>query len=324
MRVSAAPERLNQLNPVSRRVDIWSLGCVLSQAATWIVLGIGGIAQYRQVRQAAIEERRKALEERQSRDASFCHPFLTHISREQRRVDLFHDGKNVLDAVTQWHNLLRVWARRSDNITPEILKVIDDMMLIGDPEKRKEAKDVCIALEKAMKSYTPVKLPDRTSSVVTTLLEIDLALPEDPTSRSTGQSPEEIKKSRDDGPLSITPENMKVSKRSEVASTEHSKASKITVSPDAEDFFAGASSKHGRQLSMPVIKGSKIQAPAPPNPLKRRPQNVIQAYYKDRKFPFNGKDPELGAFFKDRNRDLVSFGPLSCLPDADCLGLPCG
>src|SRR5436190_15235802 len=57
---TAAPERLDKGYPVSQRVDTWSLGCVFSLAATWVVLGYGGIHQFERLRKEAVKAARRA------------------------------------------------------------------------------------------------------------------------------------------------------------------------------------------------------------------------------------------------------------------------
>lgn len=55
-----APERhagiIKTLDPVAQTIDIWSLGCVFSIAATWVVLGYQGIRQYNWMREKAISK----------------------------------------------------------------------------------------------------------------------------------------------------------------------------------------------------------------------------------------------------------------------------
>lgn len=99
--------------------DVWSLGCVFSLAATYVVLGSQGVVQYNRVRQWANRIRKDTF------------------------GDSFHDGSEVLPEVTFWHTYLRHVARRSDDLTRRVLDLVDESMLIGDPKRRADADDIC-------------------------------------------------------------------------------------------------------------------------------------------------------------------------------------
>ncbi|KAK8086767.1 hypothetical protein PG994_001741 [Apiospora phragmitis] len=102
-----------------QKIDIWSLGCVFSVAATWVILGRQGVSVYEKLRQNAINKLRSPQSERQPTAA-----------------DAFHDGHEILRAVTDWHSHLRSSVRKSDSITPKILDLIDDEMLRREPQQR--------------------------------------------------------------------------------------------------------------------------------------------------------------------------------------------
>ncbi|KAK7911645.1 Protein kinase domain-containing protein [Apiospora marii] len=95
--------------------DIWSLGCVFSVVATWVVLGADGVTQYGKVRQKAQKRR-------------------TGIAN-----DNFHDDQQVLPEVKAWHRYLRVAARRTDTITSKVLDLVDNYMLVGADIRRTAA-----------------------------------------------------------------------------------------------------------------------------------------------------------------------------------------
>lgn len=106
-------------------MDIWSLGCVLSAVATWIVLGSSGIAHFRRVRQAAV-----SLLLADPSNHNLC------------TGDYFHNGHDVLPEVTAWHDFLRYSLRRSDPLTGKILDLVDKFMLKGGAEDRLSAANV--------------------------------------------------------------------------------------------------------------------------------------------------------------------------------------
>ena len=92
---------------VSQNVDIWSLGCVFSEAAVWLVYGKGQLLEYR--RQRGIE---------------------TDQLNGFRDGNCFHDGRQVLTIVTNIHKTLSADARRSDHVTRRIVSMVTDEMLI--------------------------------------------------------------------------------------------------------------------------------------------------------------------------------------------------
>ncbi|KAK8038980.1 hypothetical protein PG993_007391 [Apiospora rasikravindrae] len=103
----------------SQKIDIWSLGCVLSEIITWIVFGRQGVLVYDKLRQIAIKQLRGS-----------------RSPRQPTADDAFHDGQEVLGAVTDWHQHLRASMRKSDTATSEILDLIDSKMLQSAPEQR--------------------------------------------------------------------------------------------------------------------------------------------------------------------------------------------
>jgi hypothetical protein len=122
------PDRRGTVNAVHQAIDIWSLGCVFSLAATWVVLGETGMGIFSQIRENAIKD----IVKRQHRHS---HPFL-------HEGDYFHDGRDVLPDVVNWHNLLRNSQRKSDVITNRVLDVVDSRMMLGDANLRSKAEDI--------------------------------------------------------------------------------------------------------------------------------------------------------------------------------------
>lgn len=92
--------------------DIWSLGCVFSVAATYVVLGKEGVKQYRLLRSKAIERLGLGI------------------------GDPFHNQEVVLPEVLHWHKYLREVLRKHDCYTARVLDLIDQRMLIVPGESR--------------------------------------------------------------------------------------------------------------------------------------------------------------------------------------------
>lgn len=61
--------------------------------------------------------------------------------------DSFHDGAEVLSAVTQWHDYLRNSTRRADTTTHRVLDLVDNYMLLPSPEKRLMMGELCKRLD---------------------------------------------------------------------------------------------------------------------------------------------------------------------------------
>jgi ankyrin repeat protein len=111
---TGAPETVSVGNDVLQTVDTWSFGCILSVMATWIVSGPDGVSEYEQRRYQASKE----------------------SSRAGYPTDTFHDGEDVFPVIKVWHERLKRTRRRSDNITNQILDIVDDCLLTKDAQAR--------------------------------------------------------------------------------------------------------------------------------------------------------------------------------------------
>lgn len=101
---------------VNFSVDMWSLGCVFSEAAVWVVRGKYGLSEYR---------RRRGMET--ARIPGF------------RDGDCFHDGQRVLAIVTKTHRDLADEIRFCDHVTGATVEMVTKEML-GVPDTRLPAK----------------------------------------------------------------------------------------------------------------------------------------------------------------------------------------
>jgi hypothetical protein len=131
--IPAAPEACSR-EPVhtdsaspSQAIDTWALGCVFSEAATWVVSGWVGLERFRQVR----------LD--QTRKLSLVNSFETY-GKGHTDIDCFHDGNDVLRGVHSWHQKLRGMACRDDYLTTQILDLVDSGLLISNPSARLTAR----------------------------------------------------------------------------------------------------------------------------------------------------------------------------------------
>jgi hypothetical protein len=104
-------------------------------AATWMVLGSKGVAQFQMLRKSAIDGLIKEFTN----------------SRNGEKIldpgDHFHGATKVLNVVTQWHNFLKQTARRTDNLTAEVLTLVDYNMLIDAKGVRLSASQLRTQLD---------------------------------------------------------------------------------------------------------------------------------------------------------------------------------
>lgn len=111
--------------------DVWSLGCVFSVLATYAVLGKQGVLEYTRIRKSS--------------------------PSNVEQSDSFHDGKDVLPEVTDWHTYLRAASRKTDTFTASILDIVDSDMLQADPRQRRDAASLCKIMSEKIHDhdYTP-------------------------------------------------------------------------------------------------------------------------------------------------------------------------
>jgi hypothetical protein len=158
--------------PVRRTIDIWSLGCVFSIAATWVVLGYEGIRQFSRFRDGAT---RKIVNQRKAQATD---------GEETKfvRGDFFHDGTDVLTDIRDWHNFLRRYLRQTDTITSQVLDLVENKMLKGAAEERIEAKALCTMLQDILTRYQKPEQPRQKllGSIMKVLLQVDEEAPTRP------------------------------------------------------------------------------------------------------------------------------------------------
>ena len=91
---------------VKQSVDIWSIGCVLSEAAMWVVRGMDGLKEYR---------RRRRLETKEVPNFG--------------EGECFHNGVETLATVREMHRNLHEEIRRADHITQAACLMVADMLV---------------------------------------------------------------------------------------------------------------------------------------------------------------------------------------------------
>lgn len=100
-------------------VDVWSLGCVFSEAAVWSRYGWNWVLEYRYQRQEEVKQ-------------------TLGVDGEH----LFHDGHHVLTTVQDIHEQIIKRPRSIDHVIVEILCFLNDNMLLTEDEPRSTAQQV--------------------------------------------------------------------------------------------------------------------------------------------------------------------------------------
>ena len=105
-------------------VDVWSLGGVLSETATWVAQGKDGLESYRKLRMSC-----------------------------QRHCDLgnsdcFHDGVDVLQSVTKHHSDIANTLPKGDLITEKVLELVSHMLT--GAKNRMDARTLRVSAVKAL------------------------------------------------------------------------------------------------------------------------------------------------------------------------------
>ena len=131
---------------VTQLFDIWSMGCILSEAATWVILGHRGVELFRLVRKSEKSQQTASGIELNfddqcsvSTDRSDTNTSDKTDNEEIRGPEHFHDGTKISDAVREWHTYLRHSLRTSDPVTNKILELVENHMLQGSPKHRADA-----------------------------------------------------------------------------------------------------------------------------------------------------------------------------------------
>ncbi|KAK0102741.1 hypothetical protein ONS95_006339 [Cadophora gregata] len=104
--LSMSPELSSHM---SWTTDIWSLGCIYSEAAIWLTDGYSGLQEYRYQRQT---------------EASSVFPISNHS-----KTCPFHNGIEVMKCVQNAHIDIEARLRRSDHITKNVLETMVQEML---------------------------------------------------------------------------------------------------------------------------------------------------------------------------------------------------
>jgi hypothetical protein len=143
---------------VSQSVDLWSIGCIFSMTATWIVLGYQGIRQFDYIRTRAISDIVRHTR------AKGNEPAITE-------GDFFHDGSDILPAVKEWHKYLCNSIRQTDHVTRKMLEFTEKHLLIRN--RTISAKNLYLQLQELLEGCTKEKIPEGLEKLMNALLDLD-------------------------------------------------------------------------------------------------------------------------------------------------------
>lgn len=99
------------------------MGCILSEACVWLVAGLDGIEAY---------EKRRAKEIQQDRQMT-----------EAGHTSCFHSGLNRLREIDMTHKKVCERLPEYDDITPKVIEMIEEKMLLPDADSRKTTLLLC-------------------------------------------------------------------------------------------------------------------------------------------------------------------------------------
>lgn len=131
---------------ITANVDVWSLGCVLSEACAWVAFGSEGQRQYELRRTEEID----------------LHESLTRAGHS----GCFHNGYGMLKAVAETHKQVINTLPAYDNITRRVIQMIEESMLQSDPRKRESPYRLLELMQKHISDAAAEG--DRSSSSFTT------------------------------------------------------------------------------------------------------------------------------------------------------------
>ncbi|CZR62093.1 uncharacterized protein PAC_11990 [Phialocephala subalpina] len=97
----------NNTIKIEQSVDMWSLGCVFSEAAVWIANGYDELLKYRATRKAHAEQ----------------------AGVDNGGGGCFHDGERLLDVVKEFHQDSLAVLRASDYITKDVLDLVSYLLV---------------------------------------------------------------------------------------------------------------------------------------------------------------------------------------------------
>lgn len=298
---------------VTQSVDIWSIGCVFSMTATWLVLGIQGVCQFHFIRRKAIEALAQQAQEGPTRQPKMM------------QGDYFHNGRELLPEVKQWHSFLRKSMRKTDHITSGLLDLVETELLVA-AHRRVSAEKLYGMLQRLIGDSEVEETGSAMDTLMKALVEIDETAPSMPVewrkSSSKGQAPRHLQPPND-SPLELRKTASRYEALSKLSGIKSANVGpKVAVHQGA--LYSRPYSHHMDQPNEELYYHGPSPTSESPPPLQRsatsarqrtiykvahQPQNVIQAREQltnTNWWKLKRGDPDLvlKAYFD--NRDIVS------------------
>jgi len=209
--------------------------------------------------------------------------------------DFFHDGKNVLSKVREWHVYIKASLRKSDHITSSILDLTEKELLI--PNRTITARKLYMELKKRLDDHKGAGFPEGLESLMETLLELDneaLSVPSQNASTISAKLPQLSTINRLDVPVQL----LKTAARNGSLS----KLSRGGSAPEHVPYEEGDRPSNQNWVNPSVRRRTTIKSDDEALP---DPKNVIQAREQMKGDWFNLKvDGYVETHFD--NRDIVS------------------
>jgi hypothetical protein len=105
---------------------VWSLGCILAEVITFVLLGTEGVREFMEYRQKGHKATQSLERER--------------VPENRRAQDWFHDGNHVKPQVLEWFQYL-IDLKNSDRFVAEFIGLLEKM-LQSNPDGRLKIADV--------------------------------------------------------------------------------------------------------------------------------------------------------------------------------------
>lgn len=301
----------------NQKIDIWSLGCVFSVAATWVVFGYQGIKQYAVLRQDAI---RRIMQD----SPNDVRPVL-------ERGDYFHDGHGVLSNVTNWHEFVRQCLRKTDVITPMVLDVVDKWMLVGAAGERIASSALCLELDRIKERALEPPLEARKilPTAFDTIFREDRLRPTTVpfTKPQTSARSHVVLNDRSEQPLDVTRQSHAPS-TIQPDSSPHITPSLVLGPETSPSIGSGASQRLWISPSFRLASNSQRDRSAKgTNNIKY--ETVAEAFmalqYRKKRssVPNIPRDLYLANFYPRSRQIVSSHKPMSCYSDSNISGISC-
>ncbi|KAJ4356762.1 uncharacterized protein N0V89_004798 [Didymosphaeria variabile] len=279
----AAPERSARKSgskvAVSQSVDLWSIGCIFSMAATWIVLGYQGIRQFDYIRRRAIGDIVRRTREQGSEPTIM-------------EGDFFHDGTDILPVVKEWHKYLRASVRHTDHVTRKMLDLTENDLLVRN--RTMSAKKLYLGLQGLLEGCKKEKIPEGCEDLLAALLALDENADSVPDSISSqanipeaGSAPrEQIRKFM--GRLEVPGQLLKTASRFEsLSKLSMTRPVESITDPKHSHTYKNGSIVVPRDLTQqsPEYSGRDRPFSMPPRPIQHRTSTYMSVRTDDGKTP---------------------------------------